>query len=379
MLISIINLVILLAVLGLVIYIVVKNKVEKYVPFGYKNVYKNIIPPSQPSSQPSSQLSPQLSSLKDMFLSMNDSMSRNDFQKQYDELLGKVNSYVPKKNGKDSNGNQILESDEFYVKLCCQLALRSVKMGNFGIGCVITDPTNSLKPQLKGATVMVGTRKMNYMDFIHKILLTLGYTDSEIKSGPYSKYFSKIVGIGLNQIFNYGFFGDSTPHVRSDRHGEMVAMDMLENAISTVAYEKDFQIRMPEGLTLYTQLESCPMCMARLASSSISTVLHGAADNGGGMVHKLCDLPPIFIGLTSVQKFAPSKISSMGPTKGSVGGLVDLCNQCFGINVGVVGTKQNNRAYGCQEKCPSFNYCRPTTSPDMIARMETDASGFTRY
>jgi cytosine deaminase len=158
--------------------------------------------------------------------------------------------------------------------------------------------------------------------------------------------------------------------VRSDRHGEMVSMDLLEDAISTVPYENQFQTRMPEGLVLYSQLESCPMCVARLASSSISSVRHGAPDNGGGMAHKLCSLPPIFIGLTSVQKWIPSSISK---------DLIQLCFDCFGINVGTVGTKQNNRAYGCQTKCPNMNYCLPATSPAMIKRAGYNLSGFLRY
>ncbi len=294
------------------------------------------------------------------------------------ELKTRVDKYKPMKdNSIDKDGNVIKHADEVYLKVCCQLALRSVALGNFGIGVVIADPKLKLKPHLQNATVLLDDgSNVHYLSFVKKMLQSLGYPDPD--SDP---YLSKIVGVGLNQIFYSGYFGtDGKPHVRSDRHGEMVSMDLLEDAISSVPYEKDFQTRMPEGLELYTQLESCPMCMARLASSSISAVYHGAPDNGGGMVHKLCDLPPIFIGLTNVQKYAPASISgNLGGPNGKKNALIQICFDCFGINVGTVGTKQNNRAYGCQTTCPQMKYCRPTTSPEMVKRAGYNLSGFIRY
>lgn len=325
--------------------------------YSYANVYRKLAP---------TQLSPgNLASLAPGESGVSSAISA---------LQKRVNSYTPLPDGKDADGNVIKHSDEVYLKVCCQLALRAASIGNFGIGALIVDPLNKLKPHLEDATVVINGHETHYLSFVEKMLTSLGYKNPNSDSN-----LSKIVGIGLNQIFHSGFFGnDGKPHVRSDRHGEMVAMDLLEDAISTVPVEQAYQTRMPEGLELYTQLESCPMCMARLASSSISAVYHGAPDNGGGMVHKLCGLPPIFIGLTSVQTYAPAYISGniKGDKKNS---LIQLCFESFGVNVATVGTKQNNRAYGCPGNCPEKDYCRPTTDPRMIKRMGYELSGFVYY
>lgn len=320
--------------------------------YSYKNIYKQKTDDSNSS----------LSSLKE-----------NSTSKLQD-LIEKVNNYNPLPDGKDSDGNIIKHADEVYLKICCQLALRAVSFGNFGIGCLIVDPDDKIKSFLKNAKVIIDGKERNYLDFIHTMLESFGYKN--IESDP---ILNKIVGLGLNMIFYEGWFsGEQKPHVRSDRHGEMVAMDLFEDAVASVEYQSAFQSSMPAGLTLYTQLESCPMCMSRLASSSISAVHHGAPDNGGGMVHKLCDLPPIFIGLTSTQKFQPAFIS------GSVNGkrdesLISLCFECFGINVVDVGTKQNNRSFGCPDNCPQMEYCRPETDSLMFKRAAYDQSGWTRY
>lgn len=338
-----------LIIVGIVIGLIMYNKKEKFV-YSYKNIYN--IPQFMLTGSPQNNA--------------------------YDDLKKRVDGYEPMENGKDADGNSILKEDEVYMKICCQLALRAASLGNFGIGCVIVDPLNVLKPKLQDAYIYIDNKRTNYLKFIEDVILSLSseYTTDKLRNDIYLK---KIVGIGLNQLFNHGFFENkSTPHVRSDRHGEMVAMDLLEDAISSTPYEKEFQVRMPQGLKLYTQLESCPMCMSRLASSSISAVYHGGPDNGGGMVHKLCSLPPIFIGLTNVQKFAPAKVS--GNVKGDKkNSLIQLCFDCFGLTVGVVGTKQNERAYGCPDKCPDYNYCLPMADKDMFTRSGYDLSGFIRY
>jgi len=335
-------------ILALVLTLYFTQKKEKYI-FSYDQIY------NQPK--------------KNLF-------STNNPDADYTALKSRVDGYVPLQDGVDTDKNVIKYADEIYMKICCQLALRSAKLENFGIGCVIVDPLNSLKPKLKNATVVIQGKTVNYLVFIKTLLQSLSPEYINYETDP---YLNKIVGLGLNQIFNFGFFeNQKTPHVRSDRHGEMVSMDLLEDAISTTPYEKEFQIRMPEGLKLYTQLESCPMCMSRLASSSISEVLHGAPDNGGGMVHKLCSLPPIFIGLTNTQKFTPASVS------GNINGnkqntLIQLCMDCFGLTVGTVGTKQNNRVFGCPENCPDYKYCLPAADPDIFTRSGYDLSGFTRY
>ncbi len=64
-----------------------------------------------------------------------------------------------------------------------------------------------------------------------------------------------------------------------------------------------------DNYTLYTSLESCPMCLARLITSGISTILHAASDINGGMVHKMMDLPPTWRTLSERQVFQTAKCS----------------------------------------------------------------------
>ncbi len=135
--------------------------------------------------------------------------------------------------------------DDFYALETCKLALKAVKLGNFGVGSLIIDPQGN------------------------------------------------IVAKGHNQVFY--------PYFRSDRHGEMVAMNQFE--------EEHQNLTTMRGYTLYTSLESCPMCMTRLITSGCGTVLHVADDPIGGMVHWQKNLPPVWRELTQNQQFKPAQCS----------------------------------------------------------------------
>jgi tRNA(Arg) A34 adenosine deaminase TadA len=119
--------------------------------------------------------------------------------------------------------------DDEIAIACIEEAADAVNEGNFGIGCTLLDAEQ------------------------------------------------KIVARGHNQVF--------TPHFRSDAHGEMVVMNAFEEA--------HHKISSMRGYTLYTSLESCPMCMARLIMSGCENVLH-VADDLTGMVHLAGQLPPVW-------------------------------------------------------------------------------------
>ena len=121
--------------------------------------------------------------------------------------------------------------DDEYAITCLYGALLAVSKGNFGIGCVIVDQ------------------------------------------------FGRAVARGHNEVFH--------PHFQSSRHAEMVAMNKFEDAF----HEDVISMR---NYTLYTSVESCPMCMARLATSGVGQVLHIADDEQGGMVHLANRLPPVW-------------------------------------------------------------------------------------
>lgn len=137
--------------------------------------------------------------------------------------------------------------DDLFAWETCKLALQAVEFGNFGIGSIVVDAQG------------------------------------------------EIVSRGYNQVFH--------PYFRSDRHGEMVAMETFEDQYREVTSMK--------GYTLYTSLESCPMCMARLITSGCGKVLHIADDPLGGMVHLRDNLPPVWRELVQRQFFSKAKCSAL--------------------------------------------------------------------
>ena len=296
-----------------------------------------------------------------------------------------VRKYAPKADGKDKWGNDVLLVDEVCMKICCQLALKAAANGNFGIGCCVYDRVGTLSSMLKDSFLMddpqVGAGKIMYKDFLSQMLKSLdpAYLDPK---HPHRGILDRIVGVGFNQLFTQGLLADPKPHVRSDRHGEMVTMDLLEDAIASVQSSEDkFQTKFPDGAVLYTQLESCPMCTGRLISSSIGEARYGAADNGGGMTSRSCGLPPVFIGLMNKQKYGPAKVSGNPAEPANPEHLIGLCNSSFLVNIGDVGAKQSNRACNMKDgkaDCPNFQYCTPDRSPAVLGRAAFDLQGYIR-
>ena len=90
---------------------------------------------------------------------------------------------------------------------------------------------------------------------------------------------NQIVCRGQNRVFSQH---------RSDLHAEM---DLL-NTFETHNGSKSRQLL--RSLTLYSSLESCPMCLCRIITSGILKVYHIADDTRGGMVHLYNQLPPIW-------------------------------------------------------------------------------------
>jgi tRNA(Arg) A34 adenosine deaminase TadA len=160
--------------------------------------------------------------------------------------------------------------DDGYIWLADILALVAVNSGNFGVGCVLTDVNGNVIVQ------------------------------------------------GHNEVFN--------PYFRSDRHGEMVVMNEFEDAHQNVLNLK--------GFTLYTSLESCPMCLIRMITSGISRILHAAPDMEGGMVHKMKHLPQFWIDLIAGQVYSQAKCSQE---------LIDIANEIFLYNADELKEKLKNR------------------------------------
>lgn len=90
---------------------------------------------------------------------------------------------------------------------------------------------------------------------------------------------NEIMYRGQNKVFSAS---------RSDLHAEM---DLLNNF---EAQNKDKSRELLKKFTLYSSLESCPMCLCRIITSGVSEVYHIADDLGGGMVHLYHQLPPVW-------------------------------------------------------------------------------------
>lgn len=130
--------------------------------------------------------------------------------------------------------------DEYYAWLSCVLALKAVYCGNFGVGSVLVD--------ING----------------------------------------EIISFGHNEVFY--------PYFRSDRHAEMVVMDDFE--------EKHKNMDNVSGYTLYTSLESCPMCLTRLIASGIKRIYHVGADETGGMTNRMQEsMPEAWLEIARGQEF----------------------------------------------------------------------------
>jgi len=86
----------------------------------------------------------------------------------------------------------------------------------------------------------------------------------------------EIVCRGNNKVFSQN---------RSDLHAEMDLLNTFETENGSKSRE------LLKQMTLYTSLESCPMCLCRIITSGVPRVFHTADDDRGGMVHLYRQLP----------------------------------------------------------------------------------------
>jgi len=104
----------------------------------------------------------------------------------------------------------------------------------------------------------------------------------------------EVIQRGHNRIFK--------PYFRSDLHAEMDTLTGYEEKIKAQTTEL-------EGLVLYTSLEPCPMCLARIITSGVQKVYYLAPDPYGGMVHLYRNLPPIWQEIARGRIFEPAQCS----------------------------------------------------------------------
>ena len=125
----------------------------------------------------------------------------------------------------------VSDAESAYCWLSCMLAIRALSQGNFGVGALLVDASGIM------------------------------------------------VAKGGNQVF--------APRFRSDAHAEMVVMTDFERRRQDVSHLARY--------TLFTSLESCPMCFVRLVTAGVGTVIHVANDALGEMVTQKKVLPSVWV------------------------------------------------------------------------------------
>ena len=135
--------------------------------------------------------------------------------------------------------------DDYYALITCEEAYKSVKQGNYGVGSIMVSSSGD------------------------------------------------IICRGHNQVFE--------PYFRSDLHAEMVVMNSFEDQYQ--------DIDSMGGYKLYSSIEPCPMCIARLIATGVGTVKFVTPDAAGGMVQSLENLPPSWINLSKRQSFLQAEAS----------------------------------------------------------------------
>ena len=136
--------------------------------------------------------------------------------------------------------------DDYFAFITCKEAYKSIKNGNYGVGSLMVSPSGD------------------------------------------------IIFTGQNQVFK--------PYFRSDFHAEMVVLNYFEDQ-----YQDADDM---SGYKLYSSIEPCPMCMARLIANGVGTVKFVAPDVSGGMVQTMDKLPPSWINLSKRQSFLQAQAST---------------------------------------------------------------------
>ncbi|WP_372741072.1 nucleoside deaminase [Neptunomonas sp.] len=129
---------------------------------------------------------------------------------------------------------------------CCQLALKALQCGNYGVAAVLSDASGN---------VLVEAH---------------------------------------NQVFSEQFC--------SAGHAEMRIIDAYEADFRN-QYPAD-------QLKLLVSLEPCPMCLSRLLLSGVGLIKYMVDDPAGGMVSRISDMPPAWQNLASMQTFYHAHISN---------------------------------------------------------------------
>ena len=123
-----------------------------------------------------------------------------------------------------------------------------------------------------------------------------------------------LVRESAGEIVETGHNRQYEPYFRSDLHAEMDLLDRYEERMRTRRSRDPGSpgFRDPRnmaGLVLYTSMEPCPMCMARIINAGVKKVRYAVVDPTGGMATRFDDLPPFWKGMAQGLVIEPALCS----------------------------------------------------------------------
>ena len=124
-----------------------------------------------------------------------------------------------------------------------------------------------------------------------------------------------LVSTEKNEIVERAYNEQYVPHFRSDLHAEMVLLNRYEDRMRIIRSFEDAHnaVSNPrehmKGIILYTSVEPCPMCMARIINSGIKKIYYAAADDSGGMGHRIENFPAFWQGMAQGVSVEPARCS----------------------------------------------------------------------
>jgi cytosine deaminase len=126
----------------------------------------------------------------------------------------------------------------------------------------------------------------NFFTHDREIWLTCVRALQSIKPGNFGV--GSIITDNNNTLVSYGNNQVFYPQFRSDYHAEMVTLNHFESVVNPP---------LVTGYKLFTSLDPCPMCLARILTSCIPEVYYAADDEAGGMAHLKEALPQAWAGI----------------------------------------------------------------------------------
>jgi tRNA(Arg) A34 adenosine deaminase TadA len=184
------------------------------------------------------------------------------------------------------NKNKLRPMDK-WARISILAALDSVKIGNWGIGnCICYIPSGKEDKPNEWIEILRGGNRF----------FTINPDDA----------------LSTKNVI---------PQFNSAGHGEMIVLDVFEKNLSEGKYDKtsknyifskdspidfrkksdEFGYGMPDNIVLFTQLNSCQMCLSRIGNAGISRCYWIAPDTAGGLAHKLCDSVPAYFNMLNRQ------------------------------------------------------------------------------